>query len=310
MTIGAGVACCRPDTYGVADRRRGAMGDGRWMGGDGCRCRCKRVGDGTEEGVGWLLSLLKSELVVAGVKQPRADGLLLSCRVQYCQGRERVLSSLAWGLEITVCTLLLGGKLPLPPLWRGRVICTVAALEEPYPDRYLPQGMKPTLQNLANARRGSSLPRDFLAGHPGSVRERSRSRSPPPFPGRIPLWRPRRVCFLTCPLSSSQTIRPTPSAPGHVAIKDSAHRPVVQEKSQTLNLECLASLFSRNLEETWFLSGIYCCGDDLAMAKDMPFLFLSLPFAVISARSASCERRSPRTSTAGGLGRDVPKSIP
>lgn len=193
-----------------------------------------------------------------------------------------------------------GGKLPPPPLWRGRVIYTVAALEEPYPDRDLPQGMKPTLQNLAYARRGSSLPRDFLAGHPGSVRERSRSRSPPPFPGRIP----------TCPLSSSQTIRPTPSAPGHVAIKDSAHRPVVQEKSQTLNLECLASLFSRNLEETWSLSGIYCCGDDLAMAKDMPFLFLSLPFAVISARSASCERRRPRTSTAGGLGRDVPKSTP
>lgn len=122
-----------------------------------------------------------------------------------------------------------GGSSPFPPLWRGRVIYTVAALEEPYPDRELPQGMKPTLQNLANARRGSSLPRDFLAGHPGSVRERSRSRSPPPFPGRIPLWRPRRVCFLTCPLSSSQTIRPTPSAPGHVAIKDSAHRPVVQE---------------------------------------------------------------------------------
>lgn len=143
MTIGAGVACCRPDTYGVADRRRGAMGDGRWMGGDGCRCRCKRVGDGTEEGVGWLLSLLKSELVVTGVNQPRGDGLLLSCRVQYCQGRERVLSSLAWGLEITVCTLLLGGSSPSLPSGGGRVIYTVAALEEPYPDRYLPQGMKP-----------------------------------------------------------------------------------------------------------------------------------------------------------------------
>lgn len=40
-----------------------------------------------------------------------------------------------------------GGKLPLPPLWRGRVIYTVAALEEPYPGRYLPmEGMKPTLQ--------------------------------------------------------------------------------------------------------------------------------------------------------------------
>ena len=50
------------------------------------------------------------------------------------------------------------------------------------------------------------------------------------------------------------------------------------------------------------------------MAKDMPFLFLSLPFAVITARSV-CERRSPRTSTAGGLGRDegtatIPESLP
>jgi hypothetical protein len=59
---------------------------------------------------------------------------------------------------------------------------------------------------------------------------------------------------------------------------------------------------------------IDCCGDELAMAKDMPFLFLSLLFAVISARSG-CERQSPRTSTAGGLGRDegtttLPESLP
>lgn len=61
---------------------------------------------------------------------------------------------------------------------------------------------------------------------------------------------------------------------------------------------------------------IYCCGDELAMAKDMAFLFLSLPFAVISARSV-WEGRRPRTSTAGGLGRDEgtttppgPESIP
>lgn len=39
------------------------------------------------------------------------------------------------------------------------------------------------------------------------------------------------------------------------------------------------------------------------MVKDMAFLFLSLPFAVISARSV-WEGRRPRTSTAGGLGRD------
>lgn len=71
--------------------------------------------------MGWLLSLLKSELVVTGVKQARGDGLLLSCRVQYCQGRERVLSSLAWGLEITVCTLLLGGEAPPPSPLEGGV---------------------------------------------------------------------------------------------------------------------------------------------------------------------------------------------
>lgn len=74
-------------------------------------------------GLAFISLLLNSEPVVAGVKQPsRGDGLLLSCRVQYCQGRERALSPLAWGLEITVCTLLLGvgrGKFPLPPLKGG-----------------------------------------------------------------------------------------------------------------------------------------------------------------------------------------------
>lgn len=76
-------------------------------------------------GLAFISLLLNSELVVAGVKQPsRGDGLLLSCRVQYCQGRERALSPLAWGLEITVCTLLLGvgrGEVPPPPPLKGGV---------------------------------------------------------------------------------------------------------------------------------------------------------------------------------------------
>jgi len=52
--------------------------------------------------------------------------LLLSCRVQYCQGRE---SPFLFGLGLgdqRVCTIT-GGELPLPPLWRGGVICTGGA---------------------------------------------------------------------------------------------------------------------------------------------------------------------------------------
>lgn len=218
-----------------------------------------------------------------------------------------------------MCSLLLGGgeggSSPSLPSGGGRVIYTVAALEKPYPGRYLPmEGMKPTLQKqmLAGALvtpAGLFSGISWFSGRVVSF----------PFTPSISWADPAlaSTAGVLFDLSAfvvvaGHPIHPTSSAPGHVAIKDSAPTSSSRRpgKVSDLDLECLASLFSRNLEETWSLSDIYCCGDDLAMAKDMPFLFLSLPFAVISARSASCERRSPRTSTAGGLGRDVPKSIP
>jgi hypothetical protein len=171
--------------------------------------------------------------------------------------------------------------------------------------------MKPTLQPESKCSQLLITPAGLLGGHPGlAVPSRL------PFTPSISWADPALACAfdLSAFVVAAIRFRPTSSAPGHVSHQRQRLPSRRPGKVSDFQPRMLGVPFQPQPQRHLVPFCIDCCGDELAMAKDMPFLFLSLSFAVISARSG-CERQGPRTSTAGGLGRDegtatIPESLP